>query len=111
MQRKTTKFINTSKVVKFEVRDGKKEIGRAFLYVIKNDLHNKPYGLLEDLFVEEKHRGEGLGKMLLLKVIKEAKKRKLYKLIGTSRTERKLVHKFYQKYGFKKYGFEFRIDL
>lgn len=108
---KVKRINKTAKAIKLEIKDGKKEIGRAYLYIIKNNLHKKPYGLLEDLFIEEKYRGEGLGKILLLKVIAEAKKRKLYKLIGTSRTERKLVHKFYQKYGFKKYGFEFRIDL
>jgi GNAT superfamily N-acetyltransferase len=66
---------------------------------------------LEDLYVEERYRGEGLGKALLLKVIQEAKIRKLYKLIGTSRKERKVVHQMYLKYGFKNYGYEFRLDL
>lgn len=108
---KIQKTIKTSKFVKLEIKDNKKIIGRVFLYIIKNDLHKKPYGLLEDLFVEEKYRGQGLGKKLLLMVFKEAKKRKLYKLIGTSRIERESVHSMYEKYGMKKYGYEFRIDL
>lgn len=105
------KTIKVSKAVKFEIKDGKKTIGRAYLYIIKNDLHKKPYGLLEDLFVEEAYRGTGLGKRLLMLVIKEAKSRKLYKLIGTSRTFRTAVHSFYEKYGFKKHGFEFRMSF
>lgn len=108
---KISKSIKTSKFIRFEVKEANKVVGRAFLYIIKNDLHKKPYGLLEDLFVEEEYRGEGLGKKLLLLVITEAKKQKLYKLIGTSRKERKSVHKFYVKYGFKKYGLEFRMDI
>lgn len=108
---KIRKVLKTSRLIKFEVKDGKKNIGRAFLYIVKNDLHKQPYGLLEDLFVEEANRGEGLGKKLLLKVLAEAKKHKLYKLIGTSRISRAQVHKFYLKYGFKKYGYEFRMDL
>lgn len=103
--------IKTSKCIKLEIKDGKKIVGRVFLYIIYNDLHKKPYGLMEDLFVNEKYRGAGLGKKLLLKVVTEAKKRKLYKLIGTSRSARKEIHKFYEKHGFNKYGAEFRMDL
>lgn len=108
---KISKSIKASKVIKFEVRDGKKSVGRVFLYVIKNDLHTEAYGYIEDLFVDEALRGQGYGKKLLQMVILEAKKRKLYKLVGTSRTFRTEVHAFYQKFGFKKYGFEFRKEL
>lgn len=101
----------SSKVLKLELKDGKKVYGRAFLYIIKNDLHKQSYGYLEDLYVVEKFRGKGYGRVLLKEAIKKAKKLKLYKLVGTSRSSRKEVHKFYQKYGFKKYGFEFRMDL
>ncbi len=111
MKTSIKKSIKQSKAIKFEVKDGRKTIGRAYLYIIKNDLHKKPYGLLEDLFVEEAYRKQGLGTKLLIKVISEAKKRKLYKLIGTSRTSRMKAHKFYEKYGFKKYGYEFRMNL
>lgn len=100
-----------TKAIKFEIKDDSKTMGRVFLYIIKNDLHNRPYGLLEDLFVSKSHRGKGLGTRLLLRAIAEAKKRKLYKLIGTSRTSRSKVHGMYQKFGFKKYGFEFRMNL
>jgi GNAT superfamily N-acetyltransferase len=108
---KIAKIVKPSKVVKLELKDGKKTVGRVYLYVIKNDLHKKPYGLMEDLYVDESIRGQGLGKKLLELIIAEAKKKKLYKLIGTSRLSRKNVHSFYQKYGFKKYGLEFRLDL
>lgn len=111
MQNKIQKSIKVSKAIKFEAKTGKKTVGRAYLYIIKNDLYKQAYGLLEDLYVEEAYRSQGIGRSLLLKVISEAKKRKLYKLIGTSRTFRTQVHNFYEKYGFKKYGFEFRMDL
>lgn len=103
--------IKSLRAIKFEIRHGKKIVGRAYLYIIKNDLHKKSYGLLEDLFVDETMRGQGFGKVLLCAVIAEAKKRKLYKLVGTSRMERAEVHDFYEKQGFKKYGWEFRMDL
>ena len=94
-----------------EIKDGKKVVGRAFLYIIQNGLHKRPYGLMEDLFVVETYRSQGLGKKLILALISEAKKRRCYKLIGTSRTFRTQIHTFYERFGFKKYGFEFRMDL
>jgi len=105
------KTIKQSKTIKFELKDGSKIVGRAYLYLIKNNLHKRPYGLLEDVFVNNAYRGRGLGTQLIEKVIKEAKKRKCYKLISTSRISRKNVHKFYQKLGFKKWGVEFRINF
>jgi len=105
------RIAKNSRATKFEIKQGKKIIGRVYLYVIKNDLHKHSYGLLEDLFVDGAARGQGLGKTLLHAAIAEAKKRKLYKLVGTSRMTRTEVHSFYEKEGFKKYGFEFRMDF
>jgi len=88
--------------VKFVVEEDGEIMGRAYLYLIKNDLHKEPYGLLEDVFVEEKYRGKRVGSMLLKAVISEAKKTKCYKLVGTSRISRKKVHEWYKKLGFIK---------
>ncbi len=98
-------------VVKIIVEENGIVMGRAYLYLINNDLHKKSYGLLEDVFIDEKYRGQGAGSKLLEVVINEAKKRKCYKLIGTSRKSRKKVHDWYKKLGFKDYGLEFRMDL
>lgn len=100
-----------TEAVKFEAIDDDKVMGRAYLYLIKNDLHDKPYGLLEDLFVEENYRKHGIGGQLVRAVIEEAKKLGCYKLVGTSRNSRAEVHEFYKKLGFEEYGKEFRITL
>ncbi len=105
------KIKKSSHAIKFEIKSGAKTVGRIYLYVIKNDLHTRPYGLLEDLFVNEEVRGQGIGTTLVNTAIDEAKKRKLYKLVGTSRMLREHLHAFYERYGFKKYGWEFRMDL
>ena len=96
---------------KFVALDSGREVGRAFVYFIYNDLHKEPYALLEDVFVDEKYRQKGLGRELVEKVIKEAKNKKCYKIIGSSRKSRDSVHKFYEKIGFENYGVEFRINL
>ncbi len=100
-----------STAVKFVVKEEEKIVGRAFLYLIKNDLHEHPYGLLEDVFIEEGYRGKGVGTKLLQEVFKKAKKLGCYKIIATSRFSRPKVHELYIKLGFVKHGLEFRMDF
>ena len=97
--------------IKFYVEQGGKEIGRAYLYVISNDSHPEPFGLMEDVYVDESLRGQGIGTKLVKFLITKAKKLKCYKLIATSRFERERVHRLYQKIGFKEWGKEFRMDF
>lgn len=108
---KIKKIIKNSTFIKIIAAENVKEVGHAYLYLIYNDLHKKPYGLLEDIFVDEKFRGRGIGTKILQAVISEAKKRKCYKLVGTSRKLRVKVHQWYARWGFKKCGYEFRMDL
>ena len=89
----------------------KKEVGHAFLYLLTNDLHQEPFGLLEDVYVEESLRGQGYCTKLVQQVIAEAKKRGCYKLICTSRHSRPQVHQWYKKLGFAERGLEFRMEL
>lgn len=97
--------------IKIFVEEDGVELGRAWLYLIYNDLHPEPYGLLEDVFVNEDVRGKGVGNKLLEKVISEAREKKCYKIIGTSRMSRDIVHEWYKRLGFREYGLEFRMDL
>ena len=96
--------------VKITAEENGTVLGRAYLYVIFDDRHDKPYGLF-DVFVGEDERGKGLGTKLVEAVIAEAKTRECYKLIGTSRYSRPRVHAWYESLGFKDYGKEFRMDL
>src|SRR5258708_34789241 len=91
-------------------RDGK-EVARAYLFLMWNSLHEAPFGLLEDLYVDEPMRGSGLGTEIVNAVVTEAKGRGCYKLVATSRYERPKVHDLYVRLRFKDHGKEFRIDL
>ncbi len=97
--------------IRFSIKEGKKELGRAYLYLMTNGLHDRPFGLLEDVYVDENFRNQKLGTDLVKGIIAEAKKQKCYKLIATSRQFRPAVHRWYKKIGFKDYGKEFRIDF
>jgi GNAT superfamily N-acetyltransferase len=101
----------TAHGVRFSLsRDGK-EIARAYLYVMSNDLHQAPFGLLEDVYVEESHRSGGLGTSLVREVVGAARDAGCYKLVATSRTSRTEVHELYRHLGFADHGIEFRMNL
>lgn len=99
------------KGVRFSLREGGGEIGRAWLYLIKNDLHQEPYGWVEDVFVKKDFRGQGWGKKLMRQVLARAKREGCYKVVATSRYKRARVHDFYQGLGFKDWGKEWRLDF
>lgn len=103
------KEIGSSGIKFFFEKDGK-EIARAYLFMMHNDLHKRPFGLLEDVFVEEEYRGQGIGTQLVKAVLDTAKNR-CYKLICTSRHSRPKVHDLYQRIGFRNHGLEFRMDF
>jgi len=87
------------------------EVGHAYFYVMTNDLHERPFGLLEDLYVEEANRGQGYGSTLHAAVVAKARELDCYKLLATSRYSRPEVHAMYEHYGYKDYGKEFRLNL
>jgi len=109
---KTTSTAVPATGVRFSLCDKNgQEIGRAFLYIMHNNLHERPFGLIEDIFIEEAFRGSGHGTDLIKKLIQEAKKHKCYKLIATSRHAREQVHKLYHDLGFKNHGLELRMTF
>lgn len=97
--------------VKITAEEEGKEVGRVYVYMLFNDLHSKPFGLVEDMYVDEGYRGHGLGSELLTEAVSVAKEHGCYKLLCTSRHERMHLHEWYEKHGFKNYGIEFRMEL
>ena len=63
-----------------------------------------PVGLrarLEDMVIDEKYRGQGLGSKLTRILISEAKRRKARWIEFTSRKDRVATNNFYKKFGFR----------
>jgi len=56
---------------------------------------------VEDVIIDESQRGKGLGKLLCQKMIERAMARGAYSLQLTSRREREIANKMYQKLGFE----------
>ena len=97
--------------IKISAKDGGKEIGRVFLYILKNDLRNQPFGYLEDLFVDGSYRRQGIGTRLVNEAVRLAEENNCYKIVATSRYESENVHRLYKKIGFKDFGKEFKMYL
>ena len=70
MEIKTTTV--EAKGIKFSIIESEREIARAYLYLIHNDLHQEPFALLEDVYVAEDNRGRGLGTQLIREAIKSS---------------------------------------
>ncbi|MEM8676259.1 MAG: hypothetical protein AAGF83_20695 [Cyanobacteria bacterium P01_G01_bin.67] len=55
--------INTESVeargIKFSIVKEKQEIAIAFLYIMSNELHAEPFGLEEDVYVNQNYRSYG----------------------------------------------------
>lgn len=104
------KIIQARGIKLFIEQDGK-EIARVFLYIMKNDLRDQPFGYMEDVFVDENQRGKGLATELVKKLIDLAKENNCYKIVCTSRHGKEKVHQLYEKIGFKNFGIEFKMYL
>ncbi|MEI6731599.1 MAG: GNAT family N-acetyltransferase [archaeon] len=97
--------------IKFYIKHEGREVARAHLYLLRNDLHKQPFGFMEDVFISEELRGKGMGTTLVQRVIEEAKTAGCYKLICTSRHSKPKVHALYEKLGFADHGKEFRMNF
>ena len=85
--------------------------GRAYVYIMTNDLHSEPFAFVEDVFVEEEYRGKGVSKPIMEKIKEIAKEKGCYKIIANSRFSNEFVHEYYEKLGYKKTSYSFRMDL
>ena len=97
--------------LKFTIEEAGKELARATVFIMTNDLHERPFALLEDVFVEPDHRGRGLGNELLRRILARVRELDCYKIIASSRFERGSVHEWYKRLSFVCHGYEFRLDL
>jgi ribosomal protein S18 acetylase RimI-like enzyme len=75
-------------------------LGMLSLIVMKIPTGNKAW--IEDVVVDSKARGQGLGKALMNHALEEAKKREVKSIDLTSRPTREAANLLYQSLGYQK---------
>jgi len=84
--------------------------GTIVLLVVPNLSHNgTPWAFLENLIVTERHRGRGLGRMLLEHAVGLARKSGCHMVELCSDVRRKEAHKLYNSIGFEAQAHCFRL--
>ena len=81
-------------------RDGARVVGMATL-IIARKLY-VTLGYAEDVVVDEKYRGQGIGKALMNKIVERARVHNAERVEFTSNPSRASAIVMYQKLGFKK---------
>jgi GNAT superfamily N-acetyltransferase len=99
------------KSYRFSAKINDQEIGHVYCYLIKNDLHDAPYALVEDLAVSEAYRGKGVARMLMEALRSRANKEHCYKIIANSHEKRDAARALYLSLGYHAHATEFRLEL
>ena len=98
--------------VRFSIERDGVEVARARLYTIQNDIHDEPFGYIEDVHVEEEHRGQGLSKDLMEAILAKARELGHYKVILHTESENWPALSLYTKnFGFYVVGPTLRVNL
>lgn len=91
--------------------DGEDVLGFASLTIKNNLWQAGNLGHVDELVVDEKHRGWGLGTQLLNEIITQARQRGCARVELESAFHRKNAHQFYQRQGFENRGYLFSKRL
>lgn len=87
-------------------------VGTADAVVVDNLTHGgRPWAVVENVVVDERWRGRGVGHALMDEVVDRARRRGCYKVQLLSRAERADAHRFYEGLGFARSSEGFRRDL
>ena len=87
-------------------------VGSFALLVMHNLGHlGAPSGIVEDVVVDPRLHGRGIGQAMMRFAIERCRDKGCYKLMLSSNAKRERAHEFYEKLGFTRHGYSFRVDL
>lgn len=91
---------------------GGRVIGTVTLVIMPNLTHNsRPWAQVENMVVEGRSRGNGVGRQLLQECLRLAREADCYKLQLQSAEGRTEAHRFYERLGFADTSAGFRLYL
>jgi GNAT superfamily N-acetyltransferase len=87
-------------------------VGTLVLIVVANLSHRgRPWAIIENVVVDEEHRGKGVGEQLVRHAVGLAREAGCYKVALASNKQRDDAHRFYRRLGFTATHEGFRVDL
>ena len=87
-------------------------VGSFALLVMDNLGHlGAPSGIVEDVVVAPQRQGSGIGQAMMRFALDRCLEKRCYKLVLSSNAKRERAHAFYEKLGFERHGYSFRVDL
>jgi GNAT superfamily N-acetyltransferase len=87
-------------------------IGTFALLIMDNLAHlGAPSAVIEDVAVDPKWQGRGVGKKMMQYALEIARKAGCYKAALSSNLKRERAHAFYESLGFERHGYSYRIRL
>ena len=85
-------------------------VGTFALLIMDNLAHRgAPSGVVEDVVVDEQHRGSGIGRQMMEFARNRCREAGCYKMALSSNLKREPAHAFYETLGFEKHGYSFRV--
>jgi GNAT superfamily N-acetyltransferase len=94
----------------FVAEDEGEIVGTLVLLIAPNLSHNAlPWAVIENIVVDERYQGRGIGKLLMDQAIARAKEAGCYKIQLSSDKRRKEAHQFYRSLGFEASADSFRL--
>ena len=92
--------------------EGSEVVGSFALLVMDNLGHlGAPSGIVEDVVVAPRRQGSGIGQAMMRFALDRCREKRCYKLVLSSNAKRERAHAFYEKLGFVRHGYSFRVDL
>jgi GNAT superfamily N-acetyltransferase len=93
-------------------QSGNTVIGTFALLIMDNLGHlGAPSGIIEDVAVDPKWQGQGIGTKMMQFALEVSRNRGCYKVALSSNVKREKAHRFYEKAGFVKHGYSFVVDV
>lgn len=92
--------------------DDRAVVGTFALLVMDNLAHGgAPSAVVEDVCVDERRRGRGIGRAMMTFAMERAREAGCYKLSLSSNQARAGAHAFYRALGFEQHGVSFHVRL
>ncbi len=87
-------------------------VGSFALLIMDNLGHlGAPSAIVEDVVVDPARQGQGIGRAMMDFSVARARDNRCYKMVLSSNAKRERAHAFYERLGFERHGYSFRLAL